>query len=83
MKDLSKDYEILLHRSMTGDIKVDVLAQNETHWLSQNLMAELFKTSSYNIGLHQKIFLQMESWCNRQLPRISRYFGRKGKREAK
>ena len=54
MKDLSKDYEILLYRSKDGDVKVDVLAQNDTLWLTQKRMAELFAVQVPTITKHLK-----------------------------
>ncbi|VAX12985.1 hypothetical protein MNBD_GAMMA24-95 [hydrothermal vent metagenome] len=42
MKDIPKDYEILLYRSQDGDVKIDVLAQSDTLWLTQKRMGELF-----------------------------------------
>ncbi|MEX0617321.1 MAG: virulence RhuM family protein [Pseudohongiellaceae bacterium] len=54
MKDLSKDYEILLYRSESGDVKVDVLAQNDTLWLTQKRMAALFAVQIPAITKHLK-----------------------------
>lgn len=54
MKDLSKGYEILLYRNKDGDVKVDVLAQNDTLWLTQKRMAELFAVQVPAIAKHLK-----------------------------
>lgn len=54
MKNLSKDYEILLYRSKDGDVKVDVLAQNDTLWLTQKRMAALFRVQVPAIAKHLK-----------------------------
>jgi len=54
MKDLPKDFEILLYRSKDGDIKIDVLAQNDTLWLTQKRMAELFAVQVPAIAKHLK-----------------------------
>ncbi len=44
--------EILIYQSSSGNTKVDVRVENETVWLSQNQMAELFQTTKQNISLH-------------------------------
>ena len=35
--------QFLLYKSDKGDVKVDVLLQNETIWMPQNKIAELFE----------------------------------------
>ncbi|MCH2189110.1 virulence RhuM family protein [Candidatus Gracilibacteria bacterium] len=44
--------EILFYTSDEGDIRVNVLFKDETIWLSQKQMGELFGTSKQNISLH-------------------------------
>ncbi len=44
--------EILIYQSSSGNTKVDVRIENETVWLNQNQMAELFQTTKQNISLH-------------------------------
>ncbi|MDD2870444.1 MAG: virulence RhuM family protein [Candidatus Gracilibacteria bacterium] len=44
--------EILFYKSDEGDIKINVIFENETIWLSQKQMGELFDTSKQNISLH-------------------------------
>ena len=36
------------------DVEIDVRIENETVWLTQRQMGELFDTSSDNVGLHLK-----------------------------
>jgi len=52
LQTTKKDF--LLYKSQDGDIKVNVLLQNETIWLSQKSMAYLFDCSTDNISLHLK-----------------------------
>lgn len=55
--DLSKyqpNKEFLLYKSDSGDIKVDVLLQNESIWLPQNKIAELFGVQRPAITKHLK-----------------------------
>jgi len=44
--------EILLYQTEDGQTKVEVRLENETVWLSQVQMAELFQTTKQNISLH-------------------------------
>ncbi len=46
--------EIIIYQSQDGQTKIDVRIENETVWLSQNQMAELFQTTKQNISLHIK-----------------------------
>src|SRR5690554_6891026 len=57
----SKDTEIIMYRSEDGTIKIDVRMENETVWLSQVQMVELFQSSKANISEHIKnIFAEGE-----------------------
>jgi len=44
--------EIIIYQTGDGMTKIDVKVQNETVWLSQQQMAELFSTSRTNIIEH-------------------------------
>ena len=46
--------EFLVYQSDDGSIKLEVRLENETVWLTQKAMAELFDTSADNISLHPK-----------------------------
>lgn len=68
--------EILLYSTDDGKNSIQVHLHNETIWLSQALMAELFQTSKQNIAKHLKaIFddgeLQPDSVVNLQLTTAS------------
>ena len=55
--DLSKykpNSEFLLYKTSNGDIKVDVLLQNETIWMPQKKIAELFDVQVPAISKHLK-----------------------------
>jgi len=45
---------IVLYTTPDGAVKIDTIFQNETIWLTQAKMAELFDCSSDNISLHLK-----------------------------
>ncbi len=42
--------EILIYQSNQGDIKIDVLLENETVWLTQEQMATLFGKAKSTIN---------------------------------
>jgi len=44
--------ELILYQTADGQTKIEVRLQDETVWLSQKLMAELFQTSIPNINMH-------------------------------
>lgn len=44
--------EFLLYVSQSGDVKVDVLLQDETVWLTQKAMQELFDRDKRTISEH-------------------------------
>jgi hypothetical protein len=46
--------EILLYQTEDGATRIDVRLQDETVWLTQAQMAELFQTTKQNISLHVK-----------------------------
>jgi len=46
--------QFIIYQAENGEIRLDVRFQDETVWLTQGLMAELFQTSSDNVSLHLK-----------------------------
>lgn len=44
--------EIIIYRTPQGNTKIDVRLINETVWLTQQQMADLFQTTKQNIGFH-------------------------------
>lgn len=46
--------EIILYKTPNHDVKVEILVENETIWLSQQKIAELFDTTKQNVSLHVK-----------------------------
>ena len=56
-----KKSEIVLYRTEDGRNRIQVRMENETVWLTQALMAELFQTSIPNISIHiRNILLEEE-----------------------
>ncbi len=53
--------QFLVYATEDGRTKIDVRLENETVWLSQQHLAELFQTSKQNVGQHLKnIFKERE-----------------------
>lgn len=53
--------EMLIYESTDNNLEIQVRLENETIWLSQRLMAELFEKDTDTIGLHIKnIFTEGE-----------------------
>ena len=46
--------EVQIYQNDDGSLQLNVQLQDETLWLSQAQMAQLFGTSTDNIGLHIK-----------------------------
>ena len=51
---MKSNSEIVIYQSPTGKIKIDVRLEDETVWLTQKLMAELFQVKPQNITIHLK-----------------------------
>ncbi|MBR5505264.1 MAG: virulence RhuM family protein [Clostridia bacterium] len=51
---MDKEFKFLLYKAEQEDISVDALVKDETIWLTQKAMAELFDCTSDNISLHLK-----------------------------
>ncbi len=51
---MDNNSEILLYLTDDGQTKIDVRLEEETVWLSQAQMVELFQTTKQNISLHIK-----------------------------
>jgi len=81
--------QILIYQTESGKIKLEVRLENETVWLTQKLMAELFQTTKQNISLHiqnifaegeltedstVKNFLTVQSEGNRRVKRLIEYY---------
>jgi hypothetical protein len=59
--DMPPKGQLLVYRAEDGRVKIDVRLENETVWLSQYLMAELFQTSIPNVSIHiRNIFKEGE-----------------------
>jgi hypothetical protein len=79
----------VIFQTASGKVNIDVFFQNETLWLTQKKMAELFETTPQNITLHLKNiyaegelkedatckeFLQVQKEGNREVSRKTKYY---------
>ncbi len=86
---MESNSEIILYQTEDGITKIDVRLENETVWLTQKLMAELFQTTPQNITIHLKNifeegeldeittckdFLQVQKEGNRRVERNQKFY---------
>ena len=67
-KELANTGKILIYQNEKGDTKIDVYFTEETIWMTQRTMAELYQTTPQNITTHIKNIyedgeLDMDSTC--------------------
>lgn len=63
---------IQIYRLDNGATEIEVKLDQDTIWLSQKQIAELFDKDSDTIGLHLKKYIAPVNLKNFQLPRITR-----------
>ena len=51
---MSNEFSFLIYRSALEDVSVDAIIKDDTIWLNQQAMAELFDCTTDNISLHLK-----------------------------
>lgn len=49
---MEKSGEIIIYQTENGNTKLEVRLEDETVWLTQKMLAELFQTTPQNITLH-------------------------------
>ena len=59
--------QFLVYEAEDGRVKLDVRLEDETVWLIQQLMADLFQTTKQNDGQHLKNIFQRASCPKMQL----------------
>jgi len=57
----NQESQIIIYQTEDGNTKLEVRLDNETVWLTQKMMAELFQTTIPNINMHlSSIFEEAE-----------------------
>ncbi|MCL2859630.1 MAG: virulence RhuM family protein [Oscillospiraceae bacterium] len=70
--ELTENNTLIFYDDEEGNINIEVVYANEDVWLSQKTMAELFDTTSDNIGLHlRNIYKEQELNENSTAEKIS------------
>jgi len=65
---MENNSQIIIYQTESGLTKIDVRLENETVWLTQKSMAELFQTTVPNFNIHLKnIFDEGELDPNRTI----------------
>ena len=59
--ELAKQISYILYSSPEEDVKVMALVKDETIWLTQKAMGELFEVDRSVIGKHLKKYLRMRN----------------------
>ncbi len=49
---MKEDQKIVIYQTEDGQTQIDVRLENETVWLTQAQMVELFQTTKQNVSLH-------------------------------
>lgn len=52
MENYELNNKIIIYQTDDGKTQLDVKLENETVWLTQNQMVELFQTTKQNVSLH-------------------------------
>lgn len=73
--------DILLYTDAKGKVKVEVIYEEETFWLSQKKMAELFDVESHTITYHLKEIYQSGELIQETTTRKFRVVQREGNRD--
>jgi len=67
MNEIKGDSEIILYQTDDGTSKIQVRLENETVWLSQAQIGELFQKTRVTITEHNGNIFMKENWKKIQL----------------
>ena len=59
---MNEQNKIIIYQTDDGQTNIDVHLEEETIWLLQIQMTELFQTTKQNISLHIKNIYEKASW---------------------
>lgn len=79
MEEKPQFNDILLYSTANGAVKIEVLYEDETFWLSQKRMAELFGVESHTITYHLKEVFKSEELDENSVTRKIRVTAADGK----
>ena len=75
--------QIVIYSTENGETVIDVKLENETIWLTQKLMSELFEKDSDTIGLHIKNILTEAELDEKATTELFSVVQQEGKRSIK
>lgn len=78
-----KNSQIIIYQTESGKTKIEVRLQDESVWLTQQLMAELFQTTQQNISLHILNIYEEEELAPEATHKKYLSVQKEGKREVK
>ena len=73
--------QIIIYQTKDGETAIDVKFENETIWLTQNQIVELFQSSKANISEHIKHIFQSKELDKESTVRKFRTVGKEGERK--
>lgn len=80
MENSAPQHDIIFYSSPDGHVKVDVFYNDETFWLSQKKMAELFGVESHTINYHLKEIFNTQELTESSTTRKIRVVQKEGQR---
>ena len=80
---MNREHEVILYQIDETNICVNVIFKDETFWLSQKLMAELFGCSTDNISLHLRNIYSEEELDEKTTAEYFSVVQKEGAREVK
>ena len=78
MSSPSQPSDIIFYKTPTGDVKIEVIFNDKTFWLTQKRMAELFGVEIPAISKHLANIFESNELKKRQLFPFWKQFNRKG-----
>lgn len=75
--------QIIIYQTKDGETAIDIKLENETVWLTQKLMSELFNKDSDTIGLHIKNILNDGELDEKSTTELFSVVQQEGKRNIK
>lgn len=83
MKADTNDSKVIIYESDDGSLKIQVMLENETVWLSQQQLANLYQTSRTNIVEHIRNIYKEKELAKEATCRNFRQVRNEGKRQVK
>lgn len=84
-KNIMQKQDIIIYQEENWKVSVDILVENETFWMTQNQICELFWKSKWTISEHiKKIYNEWElekKWTVRKYQTVQKEWNRDVKRE--